>query len=138
MILPELSAAALLRSAALPLTRRKAMRLFGLGAVSSLAMLSDAKASQLTVVYLGAEDCAACQRFEAWEEAAFRQKVVSRGIRFREFHVGSHRYIKDVKGWPSDLMWLHDQLGSKAGTPWFFLVQGRQVISASQSYRTLL
>jgi hypothetical protein len=94
--------------------------------------------SQLTVVYLGAEDCAACQRFEAYEEAAFKQKVAERGMQFREFHVGSHRYIKDLHGWPSDLLWLHDQLGSKAGTPWFFLIQGRDVISASQSYNDLI
>jgi hypothetical protein len=138
MTLPNLSTSPLLRSAAAPLTRRKAMRLFGLGAVSSLAMLPEAQASQLTVVYLGAEDCPACQRFEAWEEAAFKQKLASRGIRFREFHVGSHRYIKDLNGWPSDLRWIHDQLGSKAGTPWFFLTQGRQIISASQSYKSLI
>jgi hypothetical protein len=94
--------------------------------------------SQLTVVYLGAEDCPACQRFEAYEEAAFKQKVAEHGMQFREFHVGSHRYIKDLNGWPSDLIWLHDQLGSKAGTPWFFLIQGRNVISASQSYNDLI
>jgi hypothetical protein len=94
--------------------------------------------SQLTVVYLGAEDCPACQRFEAYEEAAFKQKVAERGMQFREFHVGSHRYIKDLQGWPADLIWLHDQLGSKAGTPWFFLIQGKDVISASQSYNDLI
>jgi hypothetical protein len=138
MTLPNLSTSPLLRSPAASLTRRKAMRLFGLAAVSSLSTLPEAQASQLTVVYLGAEDCPACQRFEAWEEAAFRQKLASRGIRFREFHVGSHRYIKDLNGWPSDLIWIHDQLGSKAGTPWFFLIQGRQIVSASQSFKSLI
>jgi hypothetical protein len=131
MTLPNLSASS-------PFTRRKAIRLLGFGAISSLATLSAAHAAQLTVIYLGAEDCPACQRFEAYEEAAFKQKVAERGMQFREFHVGSHRYIKDLHGWPSDLLWLHDQLGSKAGTPWFFLIQGRDVISASQSYNDLI
>jgi hypothetical protein len=97
-----------------------------------------AQASKRTVVYLGAEDCPACQRFEAYEEAAFKQKVAELGMQFREFHVGSHRYIQDLNGWPSDLIWLHDQLGSKAGTPWFFVVEGKQIISASQSYKDLV
>jgi hypothetical protein len=131
MTLPNLSASS-------PFTRRKAIRLLGFGAISSIAMLSAAQAAQLTVIYLGAEDCPACQRFEAYEEAVFKRKLASRGIKFREFHVGSHRYIQDLNGWPSDLMWLHDQLGSKAGTPWFFLVQGTQVISANQSYKALV
>jgi hypothetical protein len=124
--------------ASLSLTRRRALSLLGLGALSSVATFSEADAAQYTVVYLGAKDCAACQRFEAYDKAAFEHKIASRGMSFREFKVESLRYIKDAEYWPSDLMWLHRQLRSEAGAPWFFVTRAQQLITETQYFRALV
>ena len=113
-------------------SRRGAMSVLGGVLLAGSPLLSRAYAAQMTVVYLGAKDCAACQRFDAYERNAFKAKVTAKGMGFREVKVESLRYIRQLNGWPADLMWLHDRLQTEAGVPWFFVVQGNEIVSETQ------
>jgi hypothetical protein len=113
-------------------SRRGAMGLLGGALLAGSPLLSRAYASQMTVVYLGAKDCGVCQRFDAYEKNAFKARVTAKGMSFREVKVDSLRYIRQIEGWPADLMWLHNRLQTEAGVPWFFVVQGNQIVSETQ------
>jgi hypothetical protein len=113
-------------------SRRGAMSVLGGVFLDGSPLLSRAYAAQMMVVYLGAKDCAACQRFDAYEKNAFKAKVTARGMDFREVKVESLRYIRQLDGWPADLMWLHNRLQTEAGVPWFFVVRGNQIVSETQ------
>jgi hypothetical protein len=113
-------------------SRRGAMSVLGGVFLAGSPLLSRAYAAQMTVVYLGAKDCGACQRFDAYEKNAFKAKVAAKGMDFREVKVDSLRYIRQLDGWPADLMWLHDSLQSEAGVPWFFVVRGSEIVSETQ------
>jgi hypothetical protein len=90
----------------------------------------------LTVIYVGAKDCPPCQRFDRWYKQAFVFDVVAKGMNFREIKVETLRDIRQASAWPNDLKWLLTSLGSEAGVPWFFTVDGHRLVSETQSYET--
>jgi hypothetical protein len=106
---------------------------FAAGSSSLVKASSDA----MTVVYLGAKDCSVCRAFDLNDKADFKKRVGAKGMKFREFKVDSLRDIRQANAWPVDLKWLLGSLDSERGVPWFFVVQGHNIISETQSFSSV-
>jgi hypothetical protein len=84
--------------------------------------------ADVTVVYVGAEDCAPCR---AWQHAEGRQFLGSAEfarLYYREVKSPTAREALEDRYWPEDLRAYRDRLGRGAGVPLWLVISGDEVI----------
>jgi hypothetical protein len=80
----------------------------------------------VTLVYVGADDCAPCRNWERDAEPAFRTSPLFSRITYRVVKSHSLLSVLSDDNWPVDLRPFRDQLGPQAGVPlWFVIADGR-------------
>ncbi len=83
----------------------------------------------ITVVYVGAEDCAPCRTWRKDERPAFLGSGVFQNITYREV-IASRLYdLLAEAQWPADLEFLRQQVRTRPGAPQWFVVQDGRVIT---------
>ena len=101
---------------------------FGLLAVGAYSLASPAYAASRTIVYIGADDCQPCHKWEAAYQKAFEARCAARGVKFRAIRVATLRNIRDTRYWPNDLKPLLARFSDRSGTPHFLAVRNNEVI----------
>ena len=106
---------------------RRAFILLALFACTGLAAAAD----DISVVYLGADDCPYCQHWEARARgellAELRATPASRAVHYYEVKGESLRFPIVESHYPEELRWLGRKLGPMRGVPRFVLVVNGQV-----------
>jgi hypothetical protein len=104
-------------------------------AVFVAAMRSDLKhedrPSQVTVIYVGADDCAPCRIWRRERLPTFAGSPQFKQLTYRE--VSSPRLfdLLNDEHWPDDLRQYRDTLDRSAGVPlWFVVADGRTALTA--------
>ena len=87
-----------------------------------------ARATDLTLVYIGAEDCAPCRAWQNGDGAAFRQSDEFARITYVEVKAPHlHDVLKD-ENWPQQIRNLKGRLRQSDGVPLWLVVLNENVI----------
>jgi hypothetical protein len=103
--------------------------LFGAVIVYSLTSLpSPSTRSDITLVYVGAEDCAPCGKWQREDGTAFRSSGEFAQVTYREVKSPALFDLLKDEHWPQDLRRYREKLAPGAGVPlWLVLADGEVV-----------
>jgi len=109
-----------------------------LGTLSALAMVVAAllvaqarppgRAANLLLIYVGAEDCAACRAWQRGDGATFRSSADFSRLTYREV---KSRHLRDVlkdESWPEDIRFYRDRLKRSDGVPLWLVVSDNDIL----------
>jgi hypothetical protein len=100
--------------------------------------LSDAsrpRPREITLIYVGAEDCAACRVWQRVDAATFRGSSEYSRITYREVKSSSTLDVLKDEHWPDDLRPYRDRLGRGAGVPLWLLVADGELVQQALGAR---
>ncbi|TAK46920.1 MAG: hypothetical protein EPO23_14840 [Xanthobacteraceae bacterium] len=104
-------------------------------AITALAWLSGwtaAAPANVTLLYVGAEDCAPCNIWQNNQEPAFRQSAEFSRLAYREVKSPALFDLLKDDYWPEDLRAYRQVIGKGAGAPlWLVIADGRIVMQRS-------
>ena len=83
---------------------------------------------QVTLLYVGAEDCAPCREWQQHEKIAFSTSAEFARLRYREIKSPTLFNLLKDENWPEELRGYRDLLGPDAGVPLWFVIADGQVI----------
>lgn len=93
-------------------------------------------AREIALIYVGADDCAPCRRWQREAGAAFRSTSEFRRLTYREVKSPTLFELLKDEHWPDDLRHFRDRLGPGAGVPlWLVLADGEIVAQHSGANR---
>ena len=96
----------------------------------------------LTLVYVGAEDCAPCSSWQGGEGAKFRASPEFARIVYREVKSPTSRDVLNDDHWPDDLRGYRNRLGRGAGVPLWLVIADDEIVErgfgASQWHSAVL
>ena len=96
----------------------------------------------VTLVYVGAEDCAPCRSWQKVDGAKFRASAEFAPIIYREVKSPTVRDVLNDDYWPNDLRGHRDRLGRDAGVPLWLVISDDEIVErafgASQWHTTVL
>ncbi len=83
----------------------------------------------ITVIYVGADDCAPCRAWRKDDQPAFFGSAAFQKIKYREV-ITSHLYdLLAESQWPEDLSFVRERVKARPGAPqWFVMQNGRMII----------
>jgi hypothetical protein len=97
---------------------------------------------EITLLYVGAEDCAPCRAWQRGDGAAFRASPEFARVTYREVKAAALFDVLKDEHWPDDLKSYRARLERKAGVPlWLIVSDGRiveQRFGASQWQEAVL
>jgi hypothetical protein len=97
-----------------------------IGVTAAWDTLNPARSTPLTVLYVGAADCAPCHAWQRGDGSIFLASAEFTRVVFREVKSPSLRDVLNDSYWPDDLRAYRDQLGRDAGVPlWIVIGDGR-------------
>jgi len=85
-------------------------------------------ASQVTLLYVGAEDCAPCRAWQQREKIAFSTSAAFARLRYREVKSPTLFNMLKDENWPEDLRGYRDRLGRDAGVPLWLVIADEQIV----------
>lgn len=89
-------------------------------------------AAAVTLVYVGAENCAPCDIWERKQGGEFRESSEFRRLAYREVKSPSLFDVLDDRNWPEDLRVYRQAIGQRAGVPlWLVIADNRIVMQGS-------
>jgi hypothetical protein len=91
-------------------------------------VVPDPHRPQLTLLYVGAEDCAPCREWQQHEKIAFSASAVFARVRYREIKSPTLLNLLKDENWPEDLRSYRDLLGPDVGVPLWFVIADEKVI----------
>jgi hypothetical protein len=83
---------------------------------------------QVTLLYVGAEDCAPCREWQQHEKIAFSTSAEFARLKYREIKSPSLLNLLKDENWPEDLRSYRGLLGPDAGVPLWLVIADEQVI----------
>lgn len=90
------------------------------------------RAKEVTLVYIGAEDCAPCRIWQRETEAEIQTSAKFARLTYRAVKSPALFDLMDDKHWPEDLRGYRDRLVPGAGAPtWLIIADGALVIKAA-------
>jgi len=113
------------------LPRRRDMIAAGAAVVAILFGRRSARAhdaGDVTLVYVGAEDCPPCRTWQRGDGAAFRASPEFTRLTYREIESPTLFDVLKDEHWPADLRRYRDQLPRGAGVPLWLVVAGDKVV----------
>lgn len=118
--------------------QHQAIRAIALVAVTAAAATlvwvrpaSVAAKPEVTLLYVGAEDCAPCRAWQRGEGASFRSATEFSGIKYREVKSPSLLDVLRDEHWPDDLRAYRDRIGRNAGVPLWLVIADEEVVNQS-------
>lgn len=96
--------------------------------LASNAMAARSGAGNITLVYVGAADCAPCRAWQNGEGAAFRQSTDFTHLSYREVKAAHLNEILQNEYWPEDLRPYRDRLKRSAAVPLWLVVSRDTII----------
>jgi len=90
--------------------------------------LNPARSAPVTVLYVGAADCAPCHAWQRGDGRLFLASAESTHVIFREVKSPTLRDVLNDSYWPDDLRIYRDQLGRGAGVPLWMVIGDGQVL----------
>ena len=82
----------------------------------------------LTLVYIGADDCAPCRVWQRDVVTSFRATPKFQHIAYREVKSRTLFDILKDENWPDDLREYRAQLGRGAGVPMWLVIADREIV----------
>jgi hypothetical protein len=83
------------------------------------------EAAEVTVLYVGADDCPPCRAWQSVEGAAFRASPEFSRLTYREVKSPTLYDVLNDENWPDDLRRYRDRIERGAGVPmWMIIAQG--------------
>ena len=93
-----------------------------------LQLPAPTRAADITLIYVGAEDCAPCRAWQSGDGAAFRQSADFARIAYVEVKSPSlHDVLKD-ENWPMEIRGYRSLLKPSDGVPLWLIVSGNDVM----------
>ncbi len=83
----------------------------------------------VTVLYVGADDCAPCRSWQSGDGAAFRASPEFSRLTYREVKSPSLLEVLKDEIWPDDLRRYRDRIGRGAGVPMWMVIVGGDIVS---------
>jgi hypothetical protein len=113
-----------------------------LAAVFRVQTLAPAARADLTLVYVGADDCAPCREWQRMEGSRFLGSPEFARLSYREVKSPTARDVLKDQYWPQDLRRYRDRLMPGAGVPLWLVISGADVVEqgfgASQWHAAVL
>lgn len=88
-----------------------------------------ARANDLLLIYVGAEDCAPCRAWQNGEGAEFRKSSEFARIFYREVKSPRLRDVLNDEHWPEDIRSHRSRLKRNDGVPLWLIVSGNDVVA---------
>jgi len=119
-------------------TRRRAQRVWlCLGVLAAAAAIVaallvakvPARANDLLLIYVGADDCAPCRAWQNGEGAEFRKSAEFDRIGYREVKSPRLRDVLNDEHWPEDIRAWRSRLKRSDGVPLWLIVSGSDVVA---------
>lgn len=99
-------------------------------------------AARVTLLYVGAADCAPCRSWQLGSGARFRDSAAFARISYREVKAPHLRDVLEDANWPAELRRYRNRLGRNAAVPlWLLMLDGDVVAEGfgeEQWNRTIL
>ena len=89
---------------------------------------SDVRAGDITLIYVGADDCAPCRAWQRGDGATFRQSSDFSRLRYREVKAPHLQELLKDQYWPQDIRPFRDRLGAGSGVPLWLVVADDTVV----------
>ena len=89
---------------------------------------SPSKLSRVTVLYVGADDCAPCRAWQRDDGARFRSSTEFASLTYREVKSPTLTDVLKDRNWPQDLRAYRDQLGRGAGVPLWLVIADGEIV----------
>lgn len=118
--------------------RRRAQRVWlCLGTLAATAAIvaallvakAPARANDLLLIYVGADDCAPCRAWQNGEGAEFRKSAEFARIFYREVKSPRLRDVLNDEHWPEDIRAWRGRLKRSDGVPLWLIVSGNDVVA---------
>ncbi len=95
-------------------------------------MLALQHPQHITLVYIGADDCAPCQQWQRMAEPQFRASPEFARVSYRVVKSPTLFGVLEDEHWPEDLKPYRRELGENAGVPlWLVIADGKLVLQQS-------
>lgn len=118
--------------------RRARAAWLGLGGLAAIAAIfaallvfhppAPARAAAITLIYVGAEDCAPCRIWQNGDGAAFRQSADFARIAYVEVKSPHLHDVLNDENWPLEIRGYRNLLKRSDGVPLWLIVSGNDVI----------
>jgi hypothetical protein len=104
------------------------------GAAAAVALViahanTPAAATDLLLVYVGAEDCAPCRAWQKGDGAGFRRSLEFPRIRYREVKSPHLHDVLDDAHWPDELRSYRSRLKRSDGVPLWLVISDDVVVA---------
>jgi hypothetical protein len=119
-----LSARAWLASAIIP-----AVVIFTIAAAHAPLASGPAERADVTVLYVGADDCPPCRAWQEGEGAAFRELPEFSRLTYREVKSPTLFDVLNDENWPDDLRRYRNRIERGAGVPMWLVIVGNETVS---------
>lgn len=86
-------------------------------------------AAQVTLVYVGAEDCAPCRQWQSGAKIDFRSSADYSRLTYREVKSPTLFDVLNDSHWPEDLRFLRGAIGARAGVPLWLVVADNRIVA---------
>ncbi len=83
---------------------------------------------EVTLLYVGAEDCAPCRSWQRGAGAAFRSSLEFGRVSYRQVESPTVLDLLKDEYWPDDLREYRDRLGRGAGVPLWLIISDRRIV----------
>ncbi len=87
-----------------------------------------ANGHEVTLLYVGAEDCAPCRSWQRGAGAAFRSSLEFRRVSYRQVESPTVLDLLKDEYWPDDLREYRDRLDRGAGVPLWLIISDREIV----------
>jgi len=88
-----------------------------------------ARAANLLLIYVGAEDCAPCRAWQRGDGAAFQSSADFAHLAYREIKSPLLRDVLKDANWPEDIRSYRTHLRQSDGVPLWLIVSNQNVVA---------
>jgi hypothetical protein len=106
-----------------------AAAILAIAAAHAPAVFGPQQRTDVTVVYVGADDCPPCRAWQNGEGAAFRASPEFARLTYREIKSPTLFDVLNDKNWPDDLRRYRDRIERGGGVPMWLVIAGDDVVS---------
>jgi len=96
--------------------------------MNRLERTSPANRHDVTLLYIGAADCAPCRSWQRGAGAAFRSSPEFSRVSYREVESPTALDLLKDEYWPNDLREYRDRLDRRAGVPLWIVISDRHIV----------
>ena len=103
--------------------------IFTIAAAHGPLASGSAKRADVTVLYIGADDCPPCRAWQKGEGAAFRESPEFSRLTYREVKSPTLFDVLNDENWPDDLRHYRDRIELGSGVPMWLVIADNDVVS---------